>query len=113
MTTASTSGRERQFCGERQHVADGLAPLLEDLDVGVPEAVDRLELVADEEEVVARDQVDQLALEAVRVLELVDADLAEAQLLALADRVVAASRSRARSWRSSKSSADSRSFAAW
>ena len=52
------------------------------------EAVDRLELVPDEEELVARDQVDHLALEAVRVLELVDADLAEAQLLALADRVV-------------------------
>ena len=90
MTTASTSGRERQFSRQRQHVADRLAPLLEDLDVGVAEAVDRLELVPDEEELVARDQVDHLALEAVRVLELVDADLPEAQLLALADRVVVA-----------------------
>src|SRR5205085_761428 len=73
---------------EREDLADPLATLLEDLDVGVQEAVDRLELVADEEELVARDQVDQLALQPVRVLELVDADLAEAQLLALADRLV-------------------------
>ena len=76
--------------GERQDIADRLAPLLEDLDVGVPEAVDRLELVADEEELVAGDQVDHLALEPVRVLELVDADLPEAQLLLLADPIVVA-----------------------
>ena len=75
---------------ERQHLADLVAALLEDLDVGVQEAVDRLELVADEEELVAGDEVDQLALEPVRVLELVDADLPEAQLLALADRLVVA-----------------------
>ena len=85
-------------------------------DVGVAEAVDRLELVADEEDLLrgpAGEQVDQVALERVRVLELVDHDRAEAELLGLADLlVVAASRSRASSWRSSKSSADSRSLAA-
>ena len=55
-------------------------------DVGVPEAVDRLELVADEEELrLGRpQQVDDLRLQAVRVLELVDEDRAEARLLALA-----------------------------
>src|SRR5262249_6240375 len=69
-----------------------LAPLAEHLHVGMPEAVDRLELVADEEPLAARaaDQVDQLALQAVRVLELVDHHRAEAQLLALADRRVVA-----------------------
>ena len=75
---------------ERQHLTDLVAALLEHLDVGVQEAIDRLELVADEEELVAGDEVDQLALEPVRVLELVDADLPEAQLLALADRFVIA-----------------------
>ena len=56
------------------------------------EAVDRLELVADEEALtgLARDQVDQLALEPVRVLELVDHDCTEAELLPLADRGVVA-----------------------
>ena len=54
------------------------------------EAVDRLELVADEKQVVARDEVDELALEPVRVLELVHADLPEAQALPLADRLVVA-----------------------
>src|SRR5205085_1442060 len=75
---------------QRQHPADLLTALLEDVDVGVAEAVDRLEFVPDEEELLACDQVDQLALEAIRVLELVDADLAEAQLLARADRLVVA-----------------------
>ncbi len=75
---------------ERQYLADLVAALLEDLDVGVQEAVDRLELVPNEEELVARDEVDQLALQPVRVLELVDADLTEAQLLARADRLVVA-----------------------
>jgi hypothetical protein len=37
---------------------------------------------------VARDQVDQLALQTVRVLELVDHDRAEAELLACAHVVV-------------------------
>jgi hypothetical protein len=66
-------------------------PLAKDRDVGVPEAVDRLELVADREDVgVLGQQVDQLALEPVRVLELVDHDRAEAQGLLRADRLVVA-----------------------
>ena len=36
-----------------EHAARRLAALAEDLDVGVAEAVDRLELVADEEEILA------------------------------------------------------------
>ena len=35
---------------ERERLVDSLAPLAEDLHVGVAEAVDRLELVADEEQ---------------------------------------------------------------
>src|SRR5262249_53297549 len=56
------------------------------------EAVDRLELVADEEPLasLSGDEVDQLALEPVRVLELVDHDRAEPKLLALANRLVVA-----------------------
>ena len=78
--------------GQREHAADLLAPLAEDLDVRVPEAVDRLELVADEEDlgVLVREQVDELALQPVRVLELVDHDRAEAPALALADLGVVA-----------------------
>ncbi len=45
-----------------EHAARLGPPLPEDGDVGVAEPVDRLELVADEEEVVTRDEVDQLAL---------------------------------------------------
>ncbi len=56
----------------------------------MPEAVDRLELVADEEEILGRQQIDQLALEPVRVLELVDEDGPEAPALALPDRRVVA-----------------------
>ncbi len=61
------------------------------------EAVDRLELVADEEDVaLARlpgEEIDQIALEAIGVLELVDHDRLEAQRLPLADlRVVAEKR---------------------
>ncbi len=75
--------------GERQPLRRSFAAGAEDRDVGVAEAVDRLELVADEEHVLrrpAREQVDQLALQRVRVLELVDHDRAETQLLGLADR---------------------------
>ena len=36
--------------GQREHAAGPFAPLAENLDVRVPEAVDRLELVADEEQ---------------------------------------------------------------
>ena len=77
---------------QRQDAADLLASLAEDLDVRVPEAVDGLELVPDEEQlgVLAREKVDQLALEAVRVLELVHHDRAEAPALALADLLVVA-----------------------
>ena len=66
------------------------APLAEDLHVRVPEAVDRLELVADEEPlgVGAGEEIHELALEPVGVLELVDHDRAEAQLLALPQRLV-------------------------
>src|SRR6266550_5699219 len=56
------------------------------------EAVDRLELVTDEEALViprpAREQIDQLALQSVRVLELVDHDRPEAQLLSFSNRLV-------------------------
>ncbi len=58
------------------------AALPEDLDIGVPEAVDRLELVTDREhlgQLRMRDQVDDLALKRVRVLELVDHEEAEAK----------------------------------
>ena len=72
--------------GQRQHAARGFAPLAEDLDIRMPEPVDRLELVADEEQVFRGEQVDELALQPVRVLELVDEDGAEAPALALADR---------------------------
>ena len=52
------------------------------------EAIDGLELVADEEDLVACHQVDQLALEAVRVLELVHEDRAEAPARVVADLLV-------------------------
>ena len=74
--------------GQGKHAAGGFAALAKDVDVRVPEAVDRLELVADEEEVLGGEQVDQLALEPVRVLELVDEHRAEAPALAVADRRV-------------------------
>jgi len=58
----------------------------------VAEAVDRLELVADEEQLGLRhaQQLDELALKRVGVLELVDHDRAETQSFALADRLVVA-----------------------
>src|SRR5206468_3660552 len=69
---------------QRQQLLRLRAPLAEDGDVSVAEAVDRLELVTDEEELRrgTAQQVDELALQAVRVLELVDHDRPEAQLLA-------------------------------
>ena len=69
------------------------AALPEHSHVGVAEAVDRLELVADDEEVSPgplREEVEQLGLETVRVLKLVDHDRAEALARALADLLVAA-----------------------
>ncbi len=74
---------------ERQDALGALAPLLEHVHVGMPESVDRLKLVADEEQLLRIEQVDQLALEAIRVLELVDHHRPEAEPLALADVVVA------------------------
>ena len=68
-------------------------PLAEDLEIRVPEAVDRLELVAygeDLGEITVRDEVDELALQPVRVLELVDHDHPEAKLRGLAHRRVVA-----------------------
>ena len=95
-----------------EHPAGLLAPLAEDLDVGVAEAVDRLELVADEEQLLAGEQVDRIALEAVRVLELVDHDRAQPPRSRSRISAFPTSRSRAYSWRSSKSSAESLSLAA-
>ncbi len=77
---------------ERQAAAVLLAALAEDGDVGVAEPVDRLKLVADEEDVpfarAVGEQVDEIALEAVRVLELVDHDRLEAQRLPVAKLLV-------------------------
>ena len=75
--------------GQRQNLRRRRPALAEDLHVRVAEPVDRLELVADEEDVGVRaHQVDQLALQAVRVLELVDHDRREAELLPRAHVVV-------------------------
>jgi hypothetical protein len=68
---------------QREQVLRLLAARTEDLEVCVPEAVDRLELVADGEDlgvVRVRHEIDQLALEPVRVLELVDHDHPEPEL---------------------------------
>jgi K+-sensing histidine kinase KdpD len=65
-------------------VRAGGSPLLAvHLDVGVAKAIDRLELVADQEQPLAGDLVDQLALQAVGVLELVHHDLREPLAVAL------------------------------
>src|SRR5581483_7322017 len=70
---------------QRQQLRRARTALAEDADVGVAEAVDRLKLVPDEEDIRAGapEQIDEVALQAVRVLELVDHDRAEAQPLAL------------------------------
>ena len=75
---------------QRQYGARLVAPLAEDVHIGVPEAVDRLELVTDKEQFLAGDQIDQVALEAVGVLELVDHHRPEAPGLALPDLLVLA-----------------------
>ena len=78
---------------EREDCRRGAPPFPEYGDVGMAEAVDRLELVADDEEVGVRplaEQVEQLGLEPVRVLELVDHDRAEPPALPFADRLVVA-----------------------
>ena len=63
-----------------------------DLDVGVAEGVDRLELVADQEQprVRAPERLDQRELQGVGVLELVDHQVAELLAVALAEPLVAA-----------------------
>ncbi len=79
---------------QRQDVRPcGFSAIAEHRHVGVPEPVDRLELVADEEDLlghspVGAEEVDQLRLELVRVLELVHHDRAEPQLLDLPDLLV-------------------------
>jgi hypothetical protein len=76
---------------QRQDGRGGAATLPEHCDVGMAEPVDRLELVPDDEQVGVRtvaEKVEELGLEAVRVLELVDHDRAEPQPLALPDRLV-------------------------
>ncbi len=75
---------------ERQYGRRSLPALPEDGDVGVAEPVDRLELVAHDEEVARRvgaagQKVEELGLESIRVLELVHHDRSEALALALAD----------------------------
>ena len=84
-------GRRPEVPGQGKRHPVGLISLLEpavllavDLDVRVAEAVDRLELVADEEQarIRAAQLLDQPQLEAVRVLELVDHEVGE--LLAVA-----------------------------
>ena len=67
---------------QRQQVRRLGAALAEDVDVGMPEPVDRLELVADSEDlghIGVGDEIHELALQPVRVLELVDHHEAEAQ----------------------------------
>src|SRR5262249_56814463 len=66
----------------------GLPAVAEDLDVSVAEAVDGLELVSDRERLAhagARQKINELALQAIRVLELVDHDLSEPELLPLSN----------------------------
>jgi hypothetical protein len=78
---------------QREQARRLCAPLAEDLEVCVPKAVDGLELISDGEdlrEIGMRDEVDELALEPIRVLELVHHDHAEPQLGRLADRGVVA-----------------------
>ena len=72
--------------GQRPHarLAERHPALAEDRHVGVAEAVDRLELVADREQVVALQGLEDVELEPVRVLELVDHDQPEALGPALA-----------------------------
>ena len=96
---------------QREHARTRCPALAEDLDVRVAETVDRLELVADEEDFLARDEIDQLALEPVGVLELVHEDRGKRQRASSRTFSFSWRRSRAWSCRSSKSRADSRAFA--
>ena len=60
LTTSSSAGRLRKLLGQAQARAarrELRAARAKELDVGVPEGVDRLQLVADREQVVARQRV--------------------------------------------------------
>ena len=92
-------GRGAEVPGQRQRLTVGLLSIREaavlaavDLDVRVAEAVDRLELVADQEEagIRAAELLDQPELQAVRVLELVHHQVVE--LLAVPARAGGRSR---------------------
>ena len=69
--------------GARPDRCEPLPESLEQLDVGMPEAVDRLLGVADGEEIAHRDGLDQLELHDVRVLKLVNHDVSEPRAVAL------------------------------
>ena len=68
--------------------------LLEQLDVGVAKAVDGLLGIADREQVLARDRVDQPELHTVGVLELVDHDAGKPAAVALAQVIVGGEQTR-------------------
>jgi hypothetical protein len=68
---------------------EGIAPLAEHLDVRVPEAVDRLELVPDGEQVVVFQRLQEAQLQPVGVLELVHQNPLEALAVLPADPVIA------------------------
>ncbi len=73
---------------QRGAAADALKPratLLEQLDVGVAEAVDRLLRITDHEQVEPGDEIDQFELNAVGVLHLVDHHTGEPLAVAVAD----------------------------
>ena len=110
-STSSSSARCGSWWrGARwRRVRGGVAALAEHAHVGVAEAVDRLELVADREQVVVGQQVDQLVLQGIRVLVLVHHHLLEAPAQVARPRS-RFSRSRPRSSRSSKSSDERSSF---
>ena len=110
LTAPITSGRERKFPLSAITSAAGLglgpvAALAEDVEVGVAEPVDRLQLVADDHQLglAAAQRLDQTQLEPVRVLELVDEDVAEPGPVARPRSRSRSSRSTASSCRSSKS----------
>jgi hypothetical protein len=85
-------GPRAVVAGEREQRLGLRTTLTENLYIRMAEAVDRLELVPDEEPLGVRagQQVHEFALEPVRVLELVDHDRPEAELLLLPQRLVVA-----------------------
>ena len=89
---ADHRGRRAEVAGQLDHLPGGvgldLPPLLaEGVEVGVAEAVDRLQRVADDHQLRRRaaEPVDEPDLKAVRVLELVDHHLPEARSVGAAD----------------------------